>query len=66
VDAVRRAYPPLGEDDARAAVHAVFGLLNSTPHLAGALTGRPTTGALLHRLARGAFAAAPPDVPTAP
>ncbi|MFE1576544.1 SACE_7040 family transcriptional regulator [Streptomyces fradiae] len=66
VDAVRRAYPPLDEDDARAAVHAVFGLLNSTPHLAGALTGRPTTGALLHRLARGAFAAATPDGPTAP
>ncbi|URN16199.1 MULTISPECIES: TetR/AcrR family transcriptional regulator [Streptomyces] len=58
VDAVREAYPSLDEADARAAVHAVFGLLNSTPHLAAALTGRPTTGALLHRLARGALAAA--------
>ncbi|MFJ8695594.1 SACE_7040 family transcriptional regulator [Streptomyces roseolilacinus] len=60
VQAVRRAYPSLEEPDARAAVHAVFGLLNSTPHLgpAGTLMGRPTTGALLHRLARGAFAAA--------
>ncbi|MFG3494276.1 TetR/AcrR family transcriptional regulator [Streptomyces sp. NPDC047928] len=60
VEAVREVYPALEEADARAAVHAVFGLLNSTPHLgpAGALTGRTTTAALLHRLARGAFAAA--------
>ncbi|MEU6080701.1 TetR/AcrR family transcriptional regulator [Streptomyces sp. NPDC047108] len=59
VEIVRRVYPGMGERDARAAVHAVFGLLNSTPHLGrGSLPGRPDTAALLHRLARGAFAAA--------
>ncbi|MCC3778920.1 TetR/AcrR family transcriptional regulator, partial [Streptomyces sp. UNOB3_S3] len=36
VDVVRRLYPGTAEAEARAAVHAVFGLLNSTPHL-----GRP-------------------------
>jgi hypothetical protein len=41
-------------------VHSVFGLLNSTPHLgrAGSLPGRVATAELLHRMARGAFAAA--------
>lgn len=41
-------------------MHAVFGLLNSTPHLARpeALPGREATAALLHRLAGGAFDAA--------
>ncbi|MGP3984713.1 SACE_7040 family transcriptional regulator [Streptomyces sp. KR80] len=60
VEIVRKVYPGLAEADARAAVHAVFGLLNSTPHLGrpGALPGRAATAALLHRLARGAFAAA--------
>jgi AcrR family transcriptional regulator len=60
VEAVRETYPVLAESAARASVHAVFGLLNSTPHLgpAGALPGRAATAALLHRLARGAFAAA--------
>ncbi|MGP3927703.1 SACE_7040 family transcriptional regulator [Streptomyces sp. 8N616] len=60
VDIVRQLYPELSETDARAAVHAVFGLLNSTPHLGrpGALPGRAATASLLHRLARGAFAAA--------
>ncbi|CAL9564882.1 TetR/AcrR family transcriptional regulator [Streptomyces sp. NPDC090994] len=56
VGVVREAYPSLAEPAARAAVHAVFGLLNSTPHL-----GRPSraaTAGLLHRMARGAFAAA--------
>jgi AcrR family transcriptional regulator len=57
VDAVRRVYPALPEQQARASVHAVFGLLNSTPHLArpGSLPDRDVTAALLHRLARGAF-----------
>ena len=52
-------YPGLAEPAARSAVHAVFGLLNSTPHLGrpGALPGRAATAALLHRMARGAFAA---------
>jgi AcrR family transcriptional regulator len=60
VTAVRRRYPELVETEARASVHAVFGLLNSTPHLSlpGSLPGRTATRALLHRLARGAFAAA--------
>ncbi|GGX09470.1 TetR family transcriptional regulator [Streptomyces malachitofuscus] len=60
VEVVRRLYPELAEPAARSAVHSVFGLLNSTPHLArpGALPGRATTAALLHRMARGAFEAA--------
>lgn len=42
VEVVRKVYPALGEPTARSAVHSVFGLLNSTPHLgrAGALPGR--------------------------
>ncbi|MDT0443226.1 SACE_7040 family transcriptional regulator [Streptomyces johnsoniae] len=60
VDVVRRVHPRLAEPPARACVHAVFGLLNSTPHLSrpSALPDREETAALLHRLARGAFAAA--------
>ncbi|NGO14485.1 TetR/AcrR family transcriptional regulator [Streptomyces sp. HC44] len=60
VEVVREVYPDLAERAARAAVHAVFGLLNSTPHLGrpGALPGRAGTAALLHRMARGAFEAA--------
>ncbi|MFP3992248.1 TetR/AcrR family transcriptional regulator [Streptomyces sp. E11-3] len=60
VAAVREVYPTLSEAEARASVHAVFGLLNSTPHLGrpGALPGRDAMAALLHRLARGAFTAA--------
>ncbi|TVL91683.1 TetR/AcrR family transcriptional regulator [Streptomyces sp. SAJ15] len=60
VEVVRQVYPALAEAEARAAVHAVFGLLNSTPHLGrpGALPGRGATADLLHRLALGAFAAA--------
>ncbi|MCS0605334.1 TetR/AcrR family transcriptional regulator [Streptomyces sp. LP11] len=60
VEVVREVYPALTEPSARSAVHSVFGLLNSTPHLgrAGTLPGRTTTATLLHRMARGAFAAA--------
>ncbi|BAG21589.1 TetR/AcrR family transcriptional regulator [Streptomyces griseus] len=63
VGVVRALYPALAENRARVTVHAVFGLLNSTPHLARpeALPGRAVTAALLHRLARGAFAAAEPS-----
>ncbi|MFJ6215334.1 TetR/AcrR family transcriptional regulator [Streptomyces sp. NPDC092296] len=71
VDVVRRAFPApsalAAEPGARAAVHAVFGLLNSTPHSAGQRgvqpsLDRPAMAALLHRLALGAFqAAAAPD-----
>ncbi|RBM11911.1 TetR/AcrR family transcriptional regulator [Streptomyces sp. PT12] len=60
VEVVRETYPRLPEDEARAAVHAVFGLLNSTPHLSrpSALPDRATTAALLHRQAVAALAAA--------
>ncbi|OIJ65704.1 TetR/AcrR family transcriptional regulator [Streptomyces mangrovisoli] len=60
VEVVRELYPALTEPAARSSVHSVFGLLNSTPHLArpGALPGRSVTAELLHRMARGAFAAA--------
>ncbi|MFE2627031.1 TetR/AcrR family transcriptional regulator [Streptomyces sp. NPDC001651] len=60
VEVVRRVYPELTEPAARSAVHSVFGLLNSTPHLGrpGALPGRGTMAGLLHRMARGAFGAA--------
>ncbi|MFI5659342.1 TetR/AcrR family transcriptional regulator [Streptomyces sp. NPDC051684] len=60
VEAARKVYPELVEAHARVAVHAVFGLLNSTPHLSrpGSLPGRTATARMLHKLARGAFAAA--------
>ncbi|HZX38937.1 MAG TPA: TetR/AcrR family transcriptional regulator [Streptomyces sp.] len=59
VAAVRELHPDVAESEARAAVHAVFGLLNSTPHLGsygGGLPGRAATETLLRRLAHGAFA----------
>ncbi|MFF4542867.1 TetR/AcrR family transcriptional regulator [Streptomyces sp. NPDC001435] len=60
VEVVREVYPGLAEPSARSAVHSVFGLLNSTPHLGrpGSLPGRTATATLLHRMARGALAAA--------
>lgn len=58
VDVIRQVYPALPEEQARTTVHAVFGLLNSTPHLSRPGSSRDETAALLHRLARGAFAAA--------
>ncbi|WP_338898150.1 TetR/AcrR family transcriptional regulator [Streptomyces sp. TG1A-60] len=60
VGALRAVYPGLAEPAARSAVHSVFGLLNSTPHLGrpGPLPGRAATAGLLHRMARGAFQAA--------
>ncbi|MCB5912023.1 SACE_7040 family transcriptional regulator [Streptomyces pinistramenti] len=59
VAVVRQVHPVPSEAEARAAVHAVFGLLNSTPHLGrpGALPGRTDMSQLLHRLAVGAFGA---------
>ncbi len=61
VEVVRRVFPALAEEAAepraRAAVHAVFGLLNSTPH-SRSLDDRAEMAALLRRLALGAFAAA--------
>ncbi|OON72544.1 SACE_7040 family transcriptional regulator [Streptomyces tsukubensis] len=59
VEAVRKVAPALAEAQARATVHAVFGLLNSTPHQSAVdATGREAMAELLHRLARGAFRAA--------
>ncbi|MEU9336829.1 TetR/AcrR family transcriptional regulator [Streptomyces sp. NPDC048290] len=60
VTVVRDLYPALPEPAARSAVHSVFGLLNSTPHLGrrGSLPGRSTTAELLRRMAKGAFEAA--------
>ncbi|APU40365.1 MULTISPECIES: SACE_7040 family transcriptional regulator [unclassified Streptomyces] len=55
VEVVRELHPEVGEAEVRVAVHAVFGLLNSTPHL-GAL-GREATEELLRRLAHGSFGA---------
>lgn len=60
VEVLRRVHPALPEGHARAAVHAVFGLLNSTPRLSrpGSAPDRTEMAALLHDLASGAFAAA--------
>ncbi|MGI5468881.1 SACE_7040 family transcriptional regulator [Streptomyces sp. CA-132043] len=60
VEVVREVYPACTEYEARAAVHAVFGLLNSTPHLSprASLPPRTATEELLKRLALGAFGAA--------
>ncbi|MFI8104246.1 TetR/AcrR family transcriptional regulator [Streptomyces sp. NPDC101118] len=55
VEVVSKLHPQVAEAEVRVAVHAVFGLLNSTPHL-GPL-GREATESLLRRLAHGAFAA---------
>jgi AcrR family transcriptional regulator len=63
VDAARGTFPGLG-DEARASVHAVFGLLNSTPHSATA--DRGAMALLLHRLAVGALAAAADGVAADP
>lgn len=60
VGVVREVYPGVPEAQARGAVHAVFGLLNSTPHFSsyrGGLPSRAGTQALLRTLAHGAFAA---------
>ena len=59
VEVVREVHPGATEIEARAAVHAVFGLLNSTPRLASrdGRQARAATEALLRRLALAAFAA---------
>lgn len=59
VDVVRKLHPETVEGQVRAAVHAVFGLLNSTPHLGSygnGLPGRAAMEDLLRKLAHGAFA----------
>ncbi|GGR21792.1 SACE_7040 family transcriptional regulator [Streptomyces roseolus] len=56
VDVVRALYPAASEPEVRAAVHAVFGLLNSTPHL-GAPLERAEMERLLRNLTHGALGA---------
>ncbi|MBT2488163.1 TetR/AcrR family transcriptional regulator [Streptomyces sp. ISL-96] len=63
VTVVRELNPDVPEAEARSAVHAVFGLLNSTPHLGSygnGLPGRAAMEGLLRRLAHGAFGALAP------
>ncbi|WP_369373854.1 TetR/AcrR family transcriptional regulator [Promicromonospora sp. Populi] len=52
-DALRPLRPDLGPAEARAAVQAAFGLLNSTPH--SARIGRATMHSLLTTMARAAL-----------
>ncbi|MBY8880817.1 SACE_7040 family transcriptional regulator [Actinacidiphila acidipaludis] len=69
VGVVRRVYPRATELEARAAVHAVFGLINSTPHLGArsSVPDRAAMAALLRRLALGALATLDDGLPwTAP
>jgi len=54
VAVLRRLHPRQPDERIRAAVHACFGLLNSTPRSAAALD-RPTMAALLHTMARAAL-----------
>lgn len=54
VSALRTARPELDEPSARAAVHAVLGLINSTPY--SAHLNPDAMAALLHRMALGALA----------
>ncbi|MEZ5255862.1 MAG: TetR/AcrR family transcriptional regulator [Ilumatobacteraceae bacterium] len=54
VDLLRRTTPGIEKDVARAVVHAVFGLLNSTPHISR--PGREATAALLASLAEATLA----------
>lgn len=55
VHAIRAGVPDTSERAARAAAHAVFGLLNSTPHTAAAELERDDLAALLHRMAMAAI-----------
>lgn len=52
--------PPASPDRLRAAVHAMFGLLNSTPHSASELPA-DAAAELLHGMARAALTAAAAD-----
>nr|WP_040588854.1 TetR/AcrR family transcriptional regulator [Sciscionella marina] len=53
VEAIRATIPETGELTARAAAHAVFGLINSTPH--SRLLGRGRMAELLTAMALGAI-----------
>jgi len=64
-----RAVPGRDEPTARSAVHAVFGLLNSTPHLQhrrGALSGPDQVAGLLRRMALAALREAGPAAGAGP
>ena len=56
VEVTRKVHPALDERTATAAVHATFGLINSTPHTLR--IPRHVLAPLLHRMASGALAAA--------
>ena len=56
VDAIRALNRPVDDDTARAAAHAVFGLINSTPH--SARLDRTAMSGLLRRMARAALGGA--------
>jgi AcrR family transcriptional regulator len=64
VDVIRRVSPACTEPAARAAAHAVLGLISSTPH--GSVLDRPTLAALLTRMAVAAACAAGPPQLAAP
>jgi AcrR family transcriptional regulator len=59
VSALMATRPGLDEDTARAAVHATFGLINSTPHIAR--LSRPEMARLLRRMALAALAESSPQ-----
>lgn len=50
---IQTTVPGVGEPDARAAAHAVFGLINSTPHIPN--LDRAATAGLLYRMAMAAL-----------
>jgi AcrR family transcriptional regulator len=55
VSVIRAGSPGVDEPAARAAAHAVFGLLNSTPHIAS-VAERELLATILHQMARNALA----------
>jgi len=57
VQVLRRLHPAVTEERARAATHATFGLLNSTPRSAAGL-GRPAMAGLLYNMASSGLSAA--------
>lgn len=66
VTVLSELFPGAAPASLRAAVHATFGLLNSTPHSAGELPAAEVAG-LLHAMARAALtAAARPAGPPSP
>lgn len=54
VGTIKATVPGVGEPDARAAAHAVFGLINSTPHIPH--LDRAAMAGLLYRMALSALA----------